>query len=796
MSKVENENKESLEYFNGDVLASDVFLLKYALRDKDGVLIEKTPREMHQRMAKEFARIEKKYLNPFSEDEIFESFDKFKYLVPQGSPMFGIGNVHTLSSISNCFVLDPPKDNMKSIMDTGKTLANIYKRRGGCGFDLSGLRPEGALVSNAARKSTGAWTFSEFYSTITNIIGMAGRRGALMLSLDVKHPDSRAFSLMKLLNKEKVTGANVSLRIRDDFMEAVLNDKEYTLQFPVNSETPTFIKRIKALELWNEIVDAATKIADPGLLFWDTICRRLPSDGYPGFKTVGVNPCSELCMNVDSCRLISVCLAFMVKNPFTDEATFDFEKLTKYVKMATRLADDMVDLELEKLEKIIAKVDPEEKQIWMDYVANATKGRRVGIGTHGIADALARLGVKYDSDEAVQAVESIHQVIKEVAYNESIEMAKERGAFPIFDHEFEKDNEFIKELPITIQEDMIKYGRRNIALLTIAPGGSISLESDCSSSIEPAFRLEHTRSRKLLYDEKDVVESYVDDQGERWLKYEILHPTVRQFKEMFPGKDLPDYFVDSSMIDWKKRIEIQAAAQRHIDHSISSTINLPKGTPSSAIGEIYIYAWKKGLKGVTVYVEGSRTGVLQSKDAKPTDFLQRDAIRRPEILDCDIHHMSVKGQKYIVFVGLLEGKPYEIMGGVSEFVDIPKKYSEGKMEKKNFKTKNGRYDLHVGDDTIPDITKIFKNANNEVFTRMISLALRQGTKVNYLIDQLHKDPDSEFFTFSKGLARVLKKYAGDEKVITDKTCPQCGQEGLINQSGCVNCEMCGYSKCL
>jgi len=803
----DNTKKEveqaTLKYFDGDQLAANVWMTKYALKNKKGELVEKTPDDMHKRLASEFARMEKKFggKRAMSMDEIYALLKNFKYVVPQGSPMMGIGNDYVNVSLSNCVVVDSPKDNISSIVDSGKHLANLFKRRCGVGLDISGLRPENASVNNSAGTTTGAWSFADFYSYVCRMIGQNGRRGALMITMDVNHPDIEQFVSMKN-DLTKVTGANVSVKISDSFMEAVENKQTFTLQFPVDSNKPTITKEIQAEDLWSLIVESATKTAEPGLMMWDNIVNNLPAENYAdvGFKTVTTNPCGEIPLSAyDSCRLISINLKNLVKNPFKNPK-FDFNKLSEVAARAMRLSDDLVELEIEKLENIIKVCDTrDEKALWKNLLKACQNGRRTGLGTHGLADAIACLNLRYDSDEALSVIEKIYETLRDAAYNESVDLAKERGAFPVFDWEKEKSNSYISRLPKILQEKISRFGRRNISILTNAPTGSVSIMSQTSSGIEPVFRNSYTRRRKLSHNEGDIVPAFVDELGDKWLEYDVFHHNLQEYMYLMKTEEIPDFFVESNQIDWPKRIDVQAAIQKSIDHSISSTINLPKGTEPSVVGQLYFEGWKKGLKGITVYVDGSRTGVLVTNNLDDR-FPQNGAPKRPDELSCDIHHTTIQGEKWTILIGLYDNKPYEVLGGLSNLIEIPKKHNRGILTKHSFKTRNNRYDLQVGEGEdaifIKGVVTVFDNPTNSAFTRMISLALRHGSKPSFLVEQLHKDRDSDMFSFSKCIARILKNYIQNgEHVASDKACEACESEGLIYQDGCVTCESCGYAKC-
>ena len=800
--------KKTLEYFSGDELATNVFLTKYALKNKENEFVEKTPDDMHKRLAKEFARMEDKFggANKLSEDKIYDLLKDFKYIVPQGSPMMGIGNNYVNVSLSNCVVVESPKDNISSIMDAGKELANLFKRRCGVGLDISNLRPENTAVNNSAGTTTGAWSFADFYSYVCRMIGQNGRRGALMITMDVRHPDIEKFVEMKQ-DLSKVTGANVSVKITDDFMRAVENNNSFVLRFPVKS-SPTgykIAKEIEARALWEKIINSATKTAEPGILMWDNITKYLPAESYQeeGFQTICTNPCSEIPLSAyDSCRLISINLKNFVKDKFTKNAYFDFEQFKEVTKAGMRLSDDLVELEIEKLEKIIKIADAsDEKKLWGKLLSACKKGRRTGLGTHGLADALACLSLSYDSKKALKTIDNIYTTLKDSAYKESCFLARERGAFEVFDWEKEKDNLFIKSLAPALQELIAKYGRRNISILTNAPTGSVSIMSQTSSGLEPVFRNSYVRRRKLSHNESSVEADFIDELGDKWLEYEVYHHNLQEWVDLHPNNIIPDFFVTSENIDWEKRVEIQSVIQKHIDHAISSTINLPKDTLSEVVGELYFKGWKAGLKGITVYVDGSRTGVLiTEKDTKKGSFPQNGAPSRPKDLVCDIHHTTIKGEKWTILVGLFEGQPYEVLGGLSNLIEIPKSYTTGVLTKHHYKTKSNRYDLKFGTNgdevVVKGVVKVFDNPNHSAFTRMISLSLRHGGPPRLLVEQLLKDKDHDMFSFARCLARILKNYIKDgEEAHSDKACPECSTEGLIYQDGCVTCSSCGYAKC-
>lgn len=667
----------SLEYFDGDKLAASVFADKYALRDRDGNFHESDPSDMHLRLAREFARIEAKYPNPLSEEQIFDYLAGFKYIVPQGSPMSGIGNNFQLVSLSNCAVISGPDDTMSSIMERGRDLANLYKRRFGAGLDLSKLRPSGAAVNNSAGSSTGAASFMDLYSFVTRMVGQSGRRGALMLTMDARHPDIEKFVTMKS-DPSKVTGANVSVRITDDFMRAVAKDEEYALHWPVGGTLAKFDRVVKARDIFTLIAQQACETAEPGLLFWDNIKRNLPLDYYPGFETESTNPCGELPLpDADSCRLISIYLPSFVKNEFTSEACFDWSKFREVVRAAQRLSDDLVDLELEKLRAIHSAADTQdEKDLFVRFIEKCEKGRRTGLGTHGLADALARLTVRYDSHKGLKWTDSIYRELKIAAYASSIEMAQERGTFPIHDDAKDGACPYIMDLPDDLKERMFVFGRRNGALLTNAPTGSVSILShNCSSGIEPVFANKYTRRRKIDPAKDDISKAYKDANGDYWIEFAVFHPNVERylrklhdangkievpyidgyiefadharlhglphgefpfpqelcFDEFASTVKLPEYFVESKDIEPIMRVKMQGIITKHIDHSVSSTINLPRGTTPEQIEEIYMAAWQHGCKGITVYVDGSRDAQVLTAAPEKTERSETEVIHDPEL---------------------------------------------------------------------------------------------------------------------------------------------------------------------
>jgi ribonucleoside-diphosphate reductase alpha chain len=813
--------QKSLAYFNGDTLAADVVVGKYALTTPDGDILEPTPTEMHQRTSSEFARIEAKYPDPISQERIFALFDRFKYVVPQGSPLAGIGNPYQTVSLSNCFVVESPYDSYGGILKADQELVQLMKRRGGVGTDVSSIRPKGLKTSNAAKTTDGIGVFMERFSNTCREVAQGGRRGALMLSISVHHPEIETFISIKS-DRKKVTGANLSIRLTDEFMKAVESDSEFELRFPVDSKEPTIRKMIKARELWDKIVAAAHDNAEPGLLFWDNIKNNSPADLYENFQTISTNPCGEIPLSAyDSCRLMILNTLSFVDHPFTEFADFDFMKFANQAHIAQRLMDDLIDLELECIEKIQAKIenDPEpedvkrvEKELWIKIKSACVNGRRTGLGLTAIGDTLAALNIRYGSPESIVVVEKIYKTLALSSYASSIELASERGAFPDFSWEKEKNHPFLmqifNELSPKHQAMWKKTGRRNIANLTTAPVGSISILTQTTSGCEPVFEVSYGRRRKINPSDKEAQVDFVDAMGDKWQYYTVYHPQFKKWMEI-SGKtqveDSPYWKSRANDVDWVAKIDLQAAAQKWICHSISNTTNVPKDTTVETVKEIYMRGWKSGCKGVTIYRDGCRDGVLITKDsAKKTEFDIHHAPKRPEELVCDVMQTTVKGEKWIFFIGLLDGQPYEIMGGLSKFITIPKRVKKGKIMKHVRPGNSGRYDFHYdyeegadNETVVKDINTLFENAINAAFTRTISLALRHGTPVQYVVEQLLKgsEKDDDLFSFSRAVSRVLKGYIKDGAVSTGKTCTNCNSPNLIYQEGCLSCKDCGNSKC-
>lgn len=811
---------EDSESYFGDNLPAKVFVNKYALRDNDGNILENTPKKMHRRIAKEFARIEKKkFKDPLTEEEIFLYLDKFGEIIPQGSLMYGVGNKHQYISLSNCFVLDEPEDSYNGIMHTDTQLVNVAKRRGGNGISLNNLRPTGTPTRNSSRTSTGILSWMERYSNSTREVGQANRRGALMLTLNVHHPDILKFINAKR-DKTKVTGANVSVQYTDEFLNAVEHNKKYTQQWPVDIDIPDIYQEVDANEIWNQAVDAAWDNAEPGVQFIDNILKESPADCYAafGFKTVTTNPCSELPLSVlDSCRLLVINLMSCVKDAFKKSAEFLWDKFAHLAKIAQRLMDDVIDLEIECVNRIIKKVkaDPEsdfikrpEIELWERVKQNCINGRRTGTGITGLGDVFASLGIVYGSNDSVELTDKIFKELKLNCYSSSVEMAKELGAFPIFDSNLEKDNPFllrIKDEDPLLYADMQKYGRRNIALLTVAPTGSVSIVAgykvgegenekyyhNISSGIEPCFMASYTRRTKINHDDTESRVDYIDDMGDKWSEFKVYHSGVEAYADVNNNpEDLDDNnpYIHSlaEKINWIRRVEIQAAAQQHIDHSISSTVNLPNSATREDIDTIFRAAWKTGLKGITVYRDGCRSGVL-IKEEKTSDFTDK---KRPRELTCDVHHTTIKGTGYFVLVGILDGEPYEVFAGKNGF--LPKNIKEGKIIRK----RKGFYKADFGYDEaeLAPITACMSE-EEEIISRFTSALLQTNSSMHFIVSKLEKVGETkDINSFARCIARVLKKYIPDGTKDNEQ-CPECGSE-VHRQEGCKTCASCGWSKCL
>ena len=850
----------SLEYFDGDQLAARVWVNKYAMKDSFGNIYEKSPEQMHWRIANEIARIEKKYANPLSAQEIFELLDHFKYIVPAGSPMTGIGNNYQVASLSNCFVigLDGDADSYGGIMKIDEEQVQLMKRRGGVGHDLSHIRPKGSPVNNSALTSTGLVPFMERYSNSTREVAQDGRRGALMLSVSIKHPDSEAFIDAKM-EEGKVTGANVSVKLDDEFMQAVVDNKSYIQQFPVNSDKPTVTKEISARMLWYKIVHNAWKSAEPGVLFWDTIVKESIPDCYAdlGFTTVSTNPCGEIPLcPYDSCRLLSINLFSYVDNPFTENATFNYDKFAKHVQIAQRIMDDIVDLEMEKIELIMQKIDADpqsdevkstERHLWEKIQRKSAMGRRTGVGITAEGDMIAAMGLRYGTQEATDFSVNVHKTLALNAYRSSVTMAQQRGAFEIFDAKREENNPFIlriKESDAQLYADMLKYGRRNIACLTIAPTGTTSLMTQTTSGIEPVFMPVYKRRRKVNPNDADVHVDYVDEVGDSFEEYIVYH---RKFIEWMRinGYDVekrytqeeidelvaksPYYKATANDVDWLMKVRMQGAIQKWVDHSISVTVNLPNDVDEALVNKLYIEAWKSGCKGCTIYRDGSRSGVMiaASKKERKEAVVQNVAAekiadgadtelkdgscvppqvteRRPHELECDVVRFQNNKEKWVAFVGLLNGHPYEIFTGLQddeEGIVLPKTVTHGKIIKQTNGDGTHRYDFQFENKrgyktTVEGLSEKF-NPEYWNYAKLISGVLRYRMPIDHVIKlvgslQLN---DQSINTWKVGVERALKKYITNGTTAVGQKCPVCGQETLVYQEDCLICTNCGASRC-
>jgi len=816
MYSYENAFESSVAYFEGDELAAKVFLDKYALKDNNGKLLEATPDQMHRRLAKEFARIEsKKFKNPLNEDQFYGLLEHFKYVVPQGSPMFGIGNNHQIISLSNCYVVESPEDSYGGIMKVDETLAQISKRRGGVGVDISKLRPAQAPVKNAARSSTGITSWMERYSNTIREVGQSGRRGALMLSINVAHKDVESFITVKN-DDTKVTGANVSVLLSDEFLKAVEKDEDFRLRFPVDAPPSENDKVIKAKDLWKKIIHNAWLRAEPGLLFWDKVTNYNAVDCYAdeGFKTISTNPCSELPLCAyDSCRLMVLNLFSYVVNPFTKDAYFDYELFSKHGEIIQRMMDDMIDMELEKVQAIIDKVkkDPEDKAIrqreldlWKMVYDKCEKGRRTGTGITALGDTLAALGIGYGSEESIATTGKIMKTLCLSSFRSSMEMAKELGPFKVWNWEKEKDTQFlkmIKECDPSLYNDISVHGRRNIANLTIAPTGSVSIMTQTTSGIEPLFMLNpYTRRKKVNPTDKNVRIDFKDQNGDCWQEFEVIHPKVAQWRKVTGNTNLeesPWYKHCAEDIDWVAAVKLQAEAQKFVDHAISKTVNLPEDVTEEQVAAIYEAAWKFGCKGMTVYRKNCRTGVLIEKpkkeDKQSVDkIVKNDAPKRPQAIEAEVHFPIIKSDPYYVVVGLLGGDPYEVFAGYNQQNDQPiikKSITKGSLKKKS----RSNYHFIAGDESYP-LTNINNHENGDALCRMVSTALRHGTSIEFVVHQLEKTK-GDLASLSKVLARTLKKYIKDGTKVTGEECPECKNSNIQRDDGCIVCRDCGWSKC-
>ena len=835
--------RASMEYFGGDELAARVWANKYALKDSYGNIFEQTPTDMHWRIAREVARIENHYPNPLTEQQVFELLDHFRYIVPAGSPMTGIGNDHQVASLSNCFVigLDGDADSYGAVMLMDEEQVQLMKRRGGVGHDLSQLRPKGTPVNNSALTSTGVVPFMERFSNSTREVAQDGRRGALMLSISVKHPDSEAFIDAKM-QEGKITGANVSVKLDDEFMQCAIDGKEYTQKFPIDSDAPIVTKKADAKKLWEKIVHNAWKSAEPGVLFWDTILRESIPDCYAdlGFRTVSTNPCGEIPLcPYDSCRLLSVNLYSYVVNPFTPEAYFDFDLFKKHVALAQRIMDDIVDMEMEKIDKIIEKVksDPQadvvketELHLWQKIKRKSAMGRRTGVGITAEGDMLAAMNLRYGTQEATDFSVEVHKTLALAAYRSSVVMAKERGAFEVYDSEREKNNPFInriREAEPELYADMLKYGRRNIACLTIAPTGTTSLMTQTTSGIEPVFMPVYKRRRKVNPTDTDVHVDFVDESGDSFEEFIVFHHKFLTWMKIngydtekrYTQEELdqlveksPYYKATANDVDWLMKVRMQGAIQKWVDHSISVTINLPNSVDEQLVNRLYVEAWRSGCKGCTVYRDGSRSGVMiavEKKDKKKAEekhICEPPTVTevRPKELECDVVRFQNNKEKWVAFVGLLDGYPYEIFTGLQddeEGISLPKSVNKGKIIKKIDENGKKRYDFQFENKrgyktTVEGLSEKF-NPEYWNYAKLISGALRYRmpiANVIKLVGQLQMDSQS-INTWKIGVERALKKYIVDGTEAKGQKCPVCGQETLVYQEGCLICKNCGSSRC-
>lgn len=833
----------TLNYFKGDELAARVWVNKYALKDSFGHIYEKTPTDMHHRLAKEINRIEKRYPNPISEEELFQLFDHFRYIIPQGSPMTGIGNAFQISSLSNCFVigLDGTADSYGAIIKIDEEQVQLMKRRGGVGHDLSHIRPYGSPVKNSALTSTGLVPFMERYSNSTREVAQDGRRGALMLSVSINHPDSESFIDAKM-QEGKITGANVSVKLDDAFMETAIHGDSYLQKYPIYSQNPLKTRSVDAASIWHKIIHNAWKSAEPGVLFWDTIIRESVPDCYAdlGFRTVSTNPCGEIPLcPYDSCRLLAINLYSYVIDPFTPQARFDFDLFKKHVVAAQRIMDDIIDLEMEKIDQILQKVDsdPESMEIrqteihlWNKIKEKTCKGRRTGVGITAEGDMLAAMNLRYGSEEAISFSEKVHSTLAVEAYRSSVTMAKERGAFDVFDAEREKNNPFIlriKQQDPALYEQMAQYGRRNIACLTIAPTGTTSLMSQTTSGIEPVFMPVYKRKRKVNPNDTNVRVDYVDEMGDSFEEYIVYHHKFLTWMEAngydttknYSTEEInqliassPYYKATANDVDWLAKVRMQGRIQKWVDHSISVTINLPTEATEELVGQLYEEAWRSGCKGCTVYREGSRSGILttiqtskkKEKQQEPQSIVKEIAVQRPKELEADVVRFQNNKEKWIAFIGIYQGRPYEIFTGIADDEDgilLPKNISKGKIIKNYDEDGRKHYDFQFTNKrgyktTIEGLSDKF-NPEYWNYAKLISGVLRYGMPIDQvlkLIASLELNSAS-INTWKNGVERALKKYMPNGAAATGQKCPNCGQETLVYQEGCLTCKSCGTSKC-
>jgi ribonucleoside-diphosphate reductase alpha chain len=836
--------EQSVPYFDGDELAASTWVNKYAMKDRDGNYLELSPDDMHRRMAKEFGRKEDEYKHKvklngsfkklstygqtrefLSEEKIYNLFKKFNYIIPQGSVMSALGNPHIIASLSNCVVLPEIYDSYGGIFYTDQQLAQLFKRRCGVGIDISTLRPSGFSVSNAAGTTTGAVSFMERFSNTTREVAQNGRRGALMITIDIAHPDVEQFIAIKQ-DLSKVTGANISIRLSDEFMKAVNDNTDFMLRWPIDSTNPEITKKVKAIDLWNTVITCAHNTAEPGLIFWDRQHYYSTSSVYPGYRNVSTNPCSEIAMQGgDSCRLIALNLYGFVDNPFTPEASFNYEKFYEVTYESQRLMDDLVDLELEAIERIMSKIESDKEPDYIKEVEVNTwkllynagkKGRRTGLGFTALGDTLAALGTNFDSDKGISEMEKIMKVKCEAEFESSIDMSIERGSFEGFSPEIENTSEFIqmmeKEFPKTYNR-MMECGRRNISISTVAPTGTLSMLAQTSSGIEPVFLLSYKRRRKVNPNDSNAKVDFVDNMGDSWQEFVVYHPKLKQWMEVTGKSDInksPYYGSTAPEIDWKQRIKIQSVVQKYVTHSISSTINLAQDVSVERVGEIYLEAWKSGLKGITVYREGSRSGVLVSNDDKEkkkketiADIIETHAPKRPKVLEAEIIRFTNDYEKWIAVVGLLNGKPYEVFTGRAEdSFAIPYWLEKGSIIKNKTEDGSTRYDFQYDDKdgykvTIEGLSRSF-NKEYWNYAKLLSGVLRHGMPLPHVVELISNLNlySENINTWKVGVERALKKFIPDGTEAADKKCPSCGDpSGLIYEEGCLKCKSCGHSKC-
>lgn len=834
--------ESAVAYFNGDELAGTTWMNKYAMKDYDGEFVEKNPDDMHKRMANEFGRIEAdyklkynlngsaKFLSKYGQEredlteaKVYSLFKEFGYIIPQGSVMSSLGNHYKLASLSNCIVVPELHDSYGGVFYTDQQLAQLFKRRCGVGVDISNLRPAGSSVSNAAGSTSGAVSFMNRFSHTTREVAQNGRRGALMLSMDIAHPDVEDFITIKQ-DLQKVTGANISIRLSDEFMHAVEANAEYTHKWPIESDNPKFTKTVNAKELWDTIIQCAHNTAEPGLIFWDRQHWYSTSSVYPGYKNTSTNPCSEIAMQGgDSCRLIALNLYNFVDNPFTKDASFRMEDFYKATYEGQRLMDDLVDLETEAIGRILNKVDaddePEnikmvEKETWELLLKTGKEGRRTGLGFTALADMVAALGMAIDSDEAIAMVESMMKEKCRAEFDSSIDMSLSRGSFVGFDSKIEKTSEFVqmleKELP-DVYERMMKFGRRNISISTVAPTGTLSMLAQTSSGIEPVFMTDYKRRRKLNEQDRDAKVDFIDDSGDKWQEFNVYHHNLKTWMEVTGETDIsksPYAGSTAPEINWNKRVEMQAAVQKYVTHSISSTINLPNDVSLDEVSNIYLESWKQGTKGITVYRDGSRAGVLVSADEKKdavlenSEFRETKAPSRPKRLDAKVVRFQNKKEKWIAVVGLLNGRPYEIFTGKTEDVfNMPSAVEYGWIIKNKREDGSSQYDFQYEDKEGYKVTMggLSRSFDKEFwnYAKLISGVLRHGMPLHYVVDLIGKMNlyDENINTWKSGVVRALKTFIANGTTVSDHTCGECGDEGLVYEEGCLKCVSCGYSKC-